>query len=88
MRFSKHLTFIFLIGAGGPLLPLGGKLIIGSMMIYCFDPRRTLTQSLFRRLLEVHARMFSESQNECFALLVSEHEKHCLANTRTFLSCT
>lgn len=40
-----------------------------STMIYCFD------LSLFRRLLEVHTRMFPESQNECFALLASEHEK-------------
>lgn len=49
-----------------------------STMIYCFD------LSLFRRLLEVHTRMFPESQNECFALLASEHEKHCLASARTF----
>lgn len=49
-----------------------------STMIYCFD------LSLFRRLLEVHTHMFPESQNECFALLASEHEKHCLASARAF----
>lgn len=53
-----------------------------STMIYCFDP------SLFRRLLAVHTRRFPETQNECFALLASLHEKQCLASARTFLSRT
>lgn len=77
-----NMPYLFVFGVQEGLCYLLEVSCCLSTMIYCFD------LSLFRRLLEVHTRMFPESQNECFALLASKHEKHCLASARAFLSRT
>lgn len=79
--FAEHLFLVVLIvGAGGPLP--SWFLAWWQTIVQTWTELNTDT----RLLRSLHACMLWESQNECFILMVTQHEKHCLANKDIFIT--